>query len=390
MGDGLAEEFMKVVADESIEYAREAFSQFGSVRLMPGRAIDRAAVRDADLLFVRSRTKINAALLEGSRVRFVGSGVIGLDHVDLEYLKQHGIAFAYAPGCNANSVSEYIVAVLLELAHRGGWKVAGKTLGVIGVGNVGTRMVEKAKALGMNVLENDPPLARATGDPRFLPLKALFQADIITLHVPLTEEGQDATYHLANKEFMSHMKPGGILINSSRGSVVDGDVLLEDIRSGRLSAAVLDVWEGEPNLNPQHVEAVAIATPHIAGYSFDGKVNGTVMIYQAACKFLGVKPTWDPKPLMPSPPCPRIELDARGMDDDDSLRHVVQEVYDVVADDAALRKIVSLPIAERGPYFDRLRKDYPVRREFFNTEVRMSGGIDALREKVKGLGFKTG
>ena len=380
---------MKVVADESIAYAAEAFGKFGPVTLMPGRLIDRAAVRDAELLFVRSRTKINAALLDDTKVRFVGSGVIGLDHVDLGYLRKRGIAFAYAPGCNANSVSEYIVAVLLELAHRGKWRIERKTIGVIGVGNVGSRVVEKAKALGLRVLENDPPRARETGDTRFRPLKDIFEADIITLHVPLTKEGPDATDHMVNDDFLSRVKPGTLLVNSSRGAVAEGGALMRAINGRRLSACVLDVWPGEPNLSPEHVNAVDLATPHIAGYSFDGKVNGTVMIYQAACRFFGVNPSWDPKPLMPPAPCPRIELDADGMDDEKALRQVVRRVYDVTADDAALRKIAGLPEAERGPYFDKLRKMYPVRREFFNTEVEVRGGAEVVVKKLAALGFRT-
>jgi erythronate-4-phosphate dehydrogenase len=253
---------------------------------------------------------------------------------------------------------------------------------------VGSRVVEKAKALGLRVLENDPPRARETGDLRFKPLEALFEADIITLHVPLTKEGPDATHHMVNEAFLSRMKPGAILINSARGPVVEGGALMKAIKDRRLSACVLDVWPDEPNLVPEHVSAIDLATPHIAGYSDDGKVNGTVMIYRAACEFLGVQPVWDPKPLMPPAPCPRIELDVRDLDDEEALRQIVKKVYDVVADDVALRKIAALSEPERPPYFDRLRKLYPVRREFFNTAVRTTGGSDALRKKIAALGFK--
>ncbi len=381
---------MKVVADEVISYASEAFSQFGPVTLMPGRKIDRAAVKDADLLFVRSRTKINAALLEGSKVRFVGSGIIGIDHVDMDYVRTSGIRFAYAPGCNANSVSEYIVAALLELAARGKWRLEGKTLGVVGVGNVGTRVVEKAKTLGLRVLENDPPRARETGDSRFVPMEKIFDADIVTLHVPLTKDGPDKTYQMVNDAFLRRMKPGAVLINSARGAVADGPALMRAIQERRLGACVLDVWPGEPNLSPEHINAVDIGTPHIAGYSFDGKVNGTVMIYRAACEYLGLKPTWDPAPLMPGPSRPRIELDAQDMDEEETLRQIIKHAYDVVADDRALRKIAALPEAERGPYFDLLRKEYPMRREFHTSAVALKGATDSLRSKVKGLGFRTG
>jgi len=379
---------MKIVADENIPLVKDAFSGLGEVRLARGRDLNAEAVRDAELLLVRSVTKVNAKLLDGSKVRFVATATIGTDHVDLGYLRQRGIAFASAPGSNANSVGEYVVAALLVLAKRGGFRLEGKTLGVVGVGNVGRKVVQKAQALGMTVLQNDPPLQRQTGDPRFVPLDALFDADAITVHVPLARTGPDATYHLVNADFLKRMKRGSVFLNSSRGEVVDEPALSHALSSGHLSAAVLDVWKAEPSIDVSLLEQVALGTPHIAGYSFDGKINGTVMIYRAACEFLGVKPTWDPTPLLPPPAHPTITVDARGRDDEDVLREVVRTVYDIERDDRALRGLLQTPPAERGELFDALRHKYPVRREFQNSAVVGQSASQGLRRKLAGIGFR--
>ncbi|MCK4325827.1 4-phosphoerythronate dehydrogenase, partial [bacterium] len=211
---------MKIVADKNIPFVEEAFGKLGEVATLPGRQINSSAVKEADVLLVRTVTRVDERLLKGSRVRFVATATIGLDHVDLDYLKKKGIGFASATGCNANSVAEYIVAALLIFAQRYEFSLSGKTIGVVGVGNVGSRVVEKAGILGMNVLQNDPPLARKTGESRFRPLEELLQkSDILTLHVPLSHEGEDATYHMANEALFEKMKKGGFFINTSRGAV---------------------------------------------------------------------------------------------------------------------------------------------------------------------------
>jgi erythronate-4-phosphate dehydrogenase len=381
---------MKIVADENIPYVKEAFRRLGDVHLVRGRDLNAAAVRDAELLLVRSVTKVNAKLLDGSAARFVATATIGTDHVDLDYLRQRGIIFASAPGSNANSVGEYVVAALLVLAQRHEFQLEGRTLGVVGVGNVGSRVVQKAQALGMRVLPNDPPLQRKTGDPRFLPLDTLFKADVITCHVPLVRGGPDRTYHLVDDGFLKRMKPGSILFNSSRGEVVDEASLSQALVSGHLSAAVLDVWGGEPKIDVGLLDQVALGTPHIAGYSFDGKVNGTVMIYRAACEFLGLQPDWDPSPSLPKPPHPSITVNARSHDEEDVLRQVVRAIYDIEHDDRALRGLFQVTPAERGRFFDSLRQHYPVRREFFNTTVVAQGASDALRRKLVGIGLRLG
>jgi erythronate-4-phosphate dehydrogenase len=382
----------------------EAFSSLGEARILEGRDISAADVKDVEILALRSTTRVNRELLEGSRVRFVGTATIGTDHLDLEYFKQAGIQWCFAPGCNANSVSEYVTAALLTLGERHGITLAGKTLGVIGVGNVGSRVVQKAQALGMRVLMNDPPRERSQKSeirsqcaaPRTLNPDAfvsldqvLAEADIITVHVPLTKEGQDKTYHLADADFFGKARKGLIFINAARGPVVDTPLLLKALDAGQVSHVVLDTWEGEPAYRPDMLARVDIGTPHIAGHSFEGKVMGTVMVYRAACKFLGIPATWSHEPLMPATLIPDISVDASGRSDESVLREVVLKLYDIEADDRRMRETVVADDKTRAKSFDRLRKDYPERREFQYTTVHVRNGSAGLMSKLAGLGFKT-
>jgi len=374
---------MRIVADPNIPFVQEAFGPLGEVWLVPGREITANAVHDADALLVRSVTPVNAALLNGSPVKFVGTATIGIDHIDQEYLSAKGIGFASAQGSNANSVAEYVVAAMLEMAQRGKFRLRDKKLGVIGVGHVGSRVVRNAQALGMRVLQNDPPRARVENAPQFISLERLLaKADILTVHVPLTREGPDATFHLFDKDRLGTLelrKP--ILINTSRGAVMDNKALLKAIDGEWLGGVVLDVWENEPNISPELLDVVDLATPHIAGYSFDGKVNGTRMIYEAACRFFQLQTTW--MPSLPPSPVPHIGLTvSSGEDDEEILRRIVRRIYDIAADDAALRKNILT--------FDKLRAEYPIRREFFNTELVLSGAGEELRAKFAALGFKMG
>lgn len=374
---------MKIIVDENIPFGRETFGHLGDVVTAHGRKIDATMVRDADLLIVRSITRVDGRLLEGSSVRFVGTCTIGTDHVDAAYLEGRGIAFASAPGCNANSVAEYIVAALLVLAHRRVERLEGKAIGVVGVGNVGSKVVAKCEALGMRVLQNDPPLARLSpGDRRFVSLDALMASDFITLHVPLTKRGPDKTWHMADRGFLDRMTPGAVLLNTCRGAVMDNGAA--DDRHDY----VLDVWEGEPDISIPLLDRVAIGTPHIAGYSYDGKVKGTSMVYDAACESLGISARYDPLSLVPASPHARMSIQASGRHDEDVLREAVLTVYDIEADDRRMRAIRELPTADCGPAFDRLRKNYPQRREFQNTTIEVIGGSAALRGKFTGIGFR--
>jgi len=378
---------LRIVADENIPFAREAFSTLGQVTLVPGREMTAETVRDCDVLCCRSVTRVGPDLLEGSRVRFVGTATIGIDHVDVDYLRGRGIAFASAPGSNANSVAEYVVAALLVLARRHAFRLEGKTIGVVGAGNVGSRVARKAQGLGMRVLLNDPPLARQSGDPRFLPLDALFGADVITLHVPLTRSGPDPTWHMADAGFFERMRPDAFFINTSRGAVADTEAVKEALRGERLAGAVLDVWEDEPVIDLELLRLVEIGTPHIAGYSFDGKVCATETIYRAACEALNLEATWEPSALMPPPQHPHLTLECSGRHDEDVVREAVLTIYDIEADDRALRKSPADAEA-RGAYFDHLRKTYHERREFHNTTLVLRDGSPALARKLASLGFK--
>ena len=360
---------MKIVADANIPFLQEAFGVLGDVTAVPGRQLTPVQLCDADILLVRSVTPVNAALLAGSQVKFVATATIGFDHIDTGYLAKRGIGFASAAGCNANSVAEYIISALLELAHRHHFRLRDKTLGVIGVGNVGSIVVRYARALSLRVLPNDPPRQRAETLPDFVSLDQLVaEANILTFHVPLTKTGPDATFHL--------LKPRcGIVLNTARGAVLDNRYLL----TAKLDALVLDVWENEPNLLPELLTKVALGTPHIAGYSFDGKVNGTRLIYEAACRHFGLPVTWQPQ--LPAPPVPKLEITvASGEDDEDVLRRTLRQVYDITGDDARLRA--------NYRQFDKLRAEYPVRREFFNTELILSGASAKLQEKFAVLGFR--
>ncbi|MFM1920433.1 MAG: Erythronate-4-phosphate dehydrogenase [Candidatus Hydrogenedentota bacterium] len=368
---------MRIIADQNIPFALEAFGTLGEVETMPGRQIAREHLAGADALIVRSITRVDAALLEGTPVRFVGTCTIGEDHVDKAWLAERGIGFASAPGCNANSVSEYVVAALLELdAIR-----PGASLGVVGFGHVGRKVAAKARALGLRVVVNDPPLEAVTAEPIYRPLAEALACDVVTLHVPFEKGGEYPTRHLANETFLAAMKPGGILINTSRGGVADSSALLTALGSCQLRACVLDVWEGEPKLPRQLLERAALATPHIAGYSFDGKVNGTEQIYRALCAHLKKPPTWDPAVGLPAPEVPEIYGDGA------TLRDIVRQVYDIRIDDAGIREALALPDEEQPQRFDQLRKEYRRRREWRHTTVR--GVTDAgMRKLLEGLGFR--
>ncbi len=379
---------MKIVADENIPFVAEGFAPLGEVRTLAGRAITREALRDAEMLVVRSVTRVDKSLLEGTPVRFIGTCTIGFDHVDLGYLASRKIAFASAPGSNATSVAEYIVAVMLQLAHRLNFRLAGKTLGVIGVGNVGGRVARRGEALGMRVLLNDPPFARKTGDRKFRPLdEVLSQSDIVTLHVPLEKGGDDPTWHMVDDAFLARLKPGAILFNSSRGGVQDECALVAAKRSGRLAGLFLDVWENEPNVNVELLKAADLASPHICGYSADGKVAGVVMVQHAAGEFFGVKSDWDPTGQLPAPMLPKVTLKESSVPDEEVLRRVVLATYDFEGDDRRMREMLTLAPDPRAKHFDALRKTYPCRREFRNTEVMLEGGCRKLATFLTGVGF---
>lgn len=374
---------MKIVADENIPFVQEAFGTLGDITMLPGREIGPEQVRGADLLLVRSITAVDARLLEGSRVRFVGSATIGLDHVDEAWLRARGIVLVYAPGSNANSVAEYVVAALVALGSE---RYAGRTLGIIGLGRIGILVREKALALGMTVLANDPPLEKA-GLGGLVSLEELLKrSDIVTCHVPLTREGPDTTYHLLDASGLSLLRPHAVVINTSRGAVVDNAALLRCLQEKRLGGAVLDVWEGEPQPDPALIRAVTLGTPHIAGHSWNGKAAGTKMLYDAVCTFFNRRFKW-------APPAPPDGADRRpvaveaGRSLDELLPALLPRSYDIRRDDAALRAIAELPGSEQGRAFDHFRASYPARLEFRHTSVAVPVGRSKVPEALRRVGF---
>ena len=381
-------ETMKILADENIPFVREAFAQLGEVRTCAGRAMDAAALGDAELLLVRSVTKVGPELLQQSAVRFVGTATAGTDHVDEEYLQQAGIEFASAPGSNAESVAQYVIAGLLAIAEKEGCELRGKTIGIVGVGHVGSRVARNARALGMRVLLNDPPLSRITGDSCFVPLEQLVDADFLTLHVPLNPSGVDRTVHMVDGALLRRMKPTSWLLNTSRGSVVDNSALLAALQQGASAGAVLDVWEGEPHISADLLERVLIGTPHIAGYSFDGKVRGTEMVYASACRFLQRAACWNASESLPAADVPTIQLKGEHANQTEVLQQVVKPIYDILADDAQLRELLSLPAERWAKRFDELRKEYPRRREFSNTTVVLDERDEQWAEALRELQFR--
>lgn len=383
---------MKIIADQNIPFVEECFSSIGHVTLCSGRQMTAALVKDADILLVRSITRVNKDLLDGSSVKFIGTATIGFEHIDAAYLAANGIGFASAPGSNANSVAEYIVAALLTLGKKHKFTLQGKSIGIVGVGSVGSRVETKCRALGMKVVLNDPPLQRQTDDVKYRPLEEIFACDFVTMHTPLTMEGPDKTFHLADEKFFASMKDGAVFLNTSRGRVQDETALKNAIRLGRLSAVVLDVWETEPNVDPWLLQQVDLSTPHIAGYSFDGKVTGMLMIYIALCQYFGLKSTKKAADFLPDPDVPEISItDEQLTHDEERIIHdTVQQVYVINRDDFNMREILHQPEWDRGAWFDALRKNYPVRREFYNTTVFLPDIQSSLPEKLSGVGFQVG
>lgn len=355
---------VKILVDENMPYARELFSRLGDVEAVPGRPVPREALVGADALMVRSVTKVDAALLAGEAVKFVGTATAGMDHVDRSWLAQAGIGFSAAPGCNAIAVVEYVFSALLMLAERDGFMLTDRTVGIVGVGNVGECLQARLEALGVHTLLCDPPRADRGDEGAFRHLDELVQeADILTFHTPLYKSGPYQSWHLADEALIKRLKPGTILINASRGPVVDNAALLGCLEAGQLLSVVLDVWEPEPNLNTALLQRVDIGTAHIAGYTLEGKARGTTQVFEAYSEFIGQRQQVALDTLLPAPEFGRITL--YGPLDQSTLKRLVHLVYDVRRDDAPLRKVAAI-----AGEFDKLRKNYPERREWSSLFVQ--------------------
>ncbi|MDR2578327.1 MAG: 4-phosphoerythronate dehydrogenase [Chitinispirillales bacterium] len=370
---------MKIIADRQIYKVEEVFSDLGAVTVIPSNRINRELLSDADILLVRSVTQVNASLLEGTPVKFVASASIGVDHVDPEYLRENNIGFAHAPGSSADSVAEYVAAALLEVCVKSGRRPDELKLGIIGAGNVGSRVCRIATALGMECILNDPPKRVLTGNEIYRPLEeVLEQSDIISLHVPLISSRTNTTCHMVGREFVSRMKQGAALINTSRGRVID-EKSFKTVCS-RLGIIVLDVFEKEPAISVETLRLADIATPHIAGYSADGKLRGTDMIYRSAGAFFFKDVAWNLEKCELHNQKYTIDLRASKI----PIYDAVRRAYSIMRDDEQFRHIYSVPREEQVKFFESLRANYPQRLEFSHFTAalgeRHSDAAEVLRE----------
>jgi erythronate-4-phosphate dehydrogenase len=393
---------MRILADDAIPFVNEAFGGLGEIVLVRARDIDRAHLRDADALLVRTVTRVDARLLQGSRVRFVGSATSGTDHVDVEGLRHADITFADAAGCNAQAVAEWALTAMVLIAARADPALLGSPIGVIGFGAVGRRLTRLLRALGCTVLVYDPPLqervhALSGDDPldglaraeRFVDAYELLgRCKTITLHVPLVERGAHRTWHMVDAKLLASLRQDALVVNSSRGGIVDDDALEVWLRDGR-GRAVLDVWEGEPMLRPSLVSRVDLASPHVAGYSLEGKVAGTAMIHAAFARWLGLPATFDGAAQLG--PDLRLAVDMTGVQDDlGALARVLAAVCPIERDHGAVKLLAGRSMGDRPTAFEAMRRGYPLRRELAHCDASeaLSSASETLRERARAIGLR--
>ncbi len=370
---------LRIVADENIPLLDPLFAPLGEVVRVPGRAITPALLRDADLLLVRSLTRVDAELVRGSSIKFVGSATIGVDHLDCEPLRQLGIEVANAPGCNARAVAEYLLSLLLTLREAERLPPQPR-VAVVGLGSVGQQLCALLRTLGWPLDCVDPyrpDLANSD-------LDAAMQADVITLHTPLTRQGDHPTWHLFDAARLARLHDGQLLINSGRGAVIDHQALLARLQQPRAPSVALDVWEGEPNIDPALLDRLVLGTPHIAGHSLEGKMRGAWQLRQAVGAWLELPPLPPLDTFLPPPLLREVTL-AAAADPLDLLLQVMRLLYDIRLDDWRLRR--ALAQDPSAATFDRLRKHYPGRREFASLRLRLPAEAEATRALFAALGF---
>jgi erythronate-4-phosphate dehydrogenase len=373
---------IKIVADDKIPFLKGVLDPFADIRYVPGNKIDKKVIAGADALLIRTRTKCTEELLRGSPVKFIATATIGFDHIDTRYCQKNNIRWTNAPGCNSSSVMQYIAAALLKTSREFRFALNEKTLGIIGAGNVGSKVEKLAANLGIRVLINDPPRARQEGIKGFVDLDTVLrEADILTLHVPLTFVGRDKTYHMVNDKTIKKLKRGVWLINSSRGEVAETNSLKKVSDSGRLGGAILDVWEHEPDIDLSLMQKAFISTPHIAGYSTDGKANGTSIVVNELARFFDLPPKeWYPSDV-PSPQNEVISINGKGKSADAIIREAVEHTYNISEDDLRLR----FSPAD----FEKQRGEYPLRREFTAYKVNLINSNEQVMKLLNNLGFNS-
>ncbi len=367
---------MIIAIDEALPCGSEAFSDIGELRPFSSEDLKAGDIGDADVLIVRTVTRVDESLLRGSSVRFVAAASAGIDHIDQQYLKSEGIGFCCAAGCNADAVSEYVVTALCVVAARRDWDLARKSIAVIGVGHVGSRVAKKAKALGMDVLLCDPPLRNLTGDRQYRDFKDVLGADILTLHVPLAS-GEYPTLHMIDKSVLERFSSKQYLVNTSRGAVIDNRELKAALLEHKIEGAILDVWEREPQIDFSLLESVDIGTPHIAGVALDSKIRATEMVREELCRFFNIKSTWDAGPLYPKSQRLRLSESAG-----DCILPSLVQAFDIEKADAGLRGI------QTAADFSRLRNEFPLRSEFRHFEIDLGARQKRLADVFETLGFR--
>ena len=372
---------MKIIVDNKIPYIKGALEPYAEVVYLPGKLTTAEVVKDADALVTRTRTICSPGILEGSKVRFIATATIGFDHIDTAYCKTAGIEWTNAPGCNAESVNQYISSALCSYSRRHGYALEGRTIGIVGVGQVGSRVAKTCEILGMKVLLNDPPRERKEGSSQFVSLQTVSQqADIITFHVPLNMDGVDRTFHMAGPEFLHGLKKKALIINTCRGEVFESKAVHAAKLSGALSGVIIDCWENEPELDLNLLKLADYGTSHIAGYSKDGKAKGTTMSVRAISRFFGLGiDDWEPSGVEP-PANPVIELNGSQQNAEMILADAILSTYEIERDDRALR--------DNPQLFEQLRGDYPVRREFGSYSVSATNVEAEVMEKLLKLGFR--
>lgn len=346
---------MKILADAHIPYLKEVAEQFGEVSYLPGNMFTKEAVKEKDVLIVRTVTHFDEKILHASNVKLICSATIGFDHIDTEYCRANNIAWRTAPGCNARSVEQYVTASLLYMAQKNNFNLSDKTIGIVGVGNVGKEVARACQILGMKVLLNDPPRSESENGNLFVDLETIQKrADIITFHTPLTKEGKYPTFHLADEKFFDALKQKPILINTSRGAVVDNSALKNALKKGTVSGAIIDTWENEPTIDRELLQLADIATPHIAGYSADGKWNATKMSLYTINNFFDLKK--DPIQLLPIPEPTNSTIDLSTLAADEQIAFAIHHTYNPLDDSESLK--------ENPDNFYYFRSHYPLRREY--------------------------
>lgn len=368
---------MKIVVDDKIPFIKGILEPHAEVMYIKGSEICRDDVVDADALIIRTRTTCNKSLLEGTSVRFIATATIGCDHIDSAWCDSNGISWANAPGSNSGSVMQYVAAGISHLVQKYNLDFSDLTIGVIGVGNVGSKIVKMASAMGMKVLQNDPPREMLEGKAAFISLKDLLrQSDIVTMHVPLTFKGDYPTFHMADADFFSLIKKGSYFINTSRGTVCDENSLKKIIQSKTLAGCILDVWETEPIPDKELLETIDIATPHIAGYSSDGKINATLSAVRSLSHFFSLDVRLPSPDILPKPVQSVIDLTKISKKEVEALCSVILKTYQISADSELLKK-------EPGK-FEEHRGNYWPRREFSSYTII---GDHRIKESLIKLGF---